>query len=122
MSFRAPKSNYTGDAAQDDLSSEVRRIARTLNGAPFLAGELIRGTASQDGSGTFTDGVACTAGTLVELRHGLGRRALGFLEVTPAHRNTGDPCGLVSEPGDVDLTKAIRFRPVASGTCWVWVF
>lgn len=120
--MRPPKTVRTGDQQADDLSQDVQRLSSSLSSSPFGSGTLITGLPSANGSGVLTDGVTCTAGVPMEVAHGLGRRARGFFEIAHAHRNGGDPCGLVPEPSTADLARVIRFRPSNSGTCWIWVF
>lgn len=120
--FRSPKLVQTGEPQADDLSRELRQVVRTLADSPFAQGRLLTGAPSADGTGHTTDGFACASGVPMQVPHGLGRRALGFIKVAPAHLAGGAALDLVSDPTGVDLAHAIRFVPSATGKCWIWVF
>lgn len=100
-------------AMPDRLSQRVvdglMGLLADLLGEPFLS------------SGRLLEGIACTAGVVRTIDHGLGRRARGWVEVTPADATAR--VGLApSYTADLDLSTQLRVTPTATGTCSVWVY
>lgn len=107
---------HTGDRILDAVQRNVQRPT-----VPFLEGRMLTGT--PDAQGRLSDGIACTAGTAQSIAHGLGRPALGFIEVCPAHiASSASPALRASYASTTNLSREIRFTPGNSGTCWIWVF
>jgi hypothetical protein len=68
---------YTGDQRMDDIQSAKNELARKVGANPLANAASLTGLLQTDGS--TSDGIAFTVGNSVELAHGLGRRASGFV-------------------------------------------
>lgn len=91
------------------LADALRGLADDLAGEPFLA------------EGRLVEDVEFTGGTAAFVDHGLGRRARGWVEVTPADATARVELAPAHD-ATTDLTRHVRVMPTNSGACHVWVF
>lgn len=122
-----PKTTHaqTGDENMDRVQRERDRIAQQFAHMPFANGIAVLGVDDSTQFRGQTDGISFTAGQAREIKHGLGRRPLGFMIINA----TGEAPQLYRD--DANLTTGLETSHLrlvraagAAGTSTVklWVF
>ncbi len=113
---RVVTGNRTGDEAQRNGRDAVARLnAAIFDGAVLLDAEDSR----PPGSGlVFTSGIARS------IAHGLGRKAVGFIETYGADISTAGPVVLyaTAHPAGITSETHVTVTPSGSGTCFLVVY
>lgn len=113
---RAP----SGTAALDPLWTRLREIISFINGSRILHGRLL----TEEPGAVEGSGLAFSAGVARTIPHGLGRRAIGFLEVCGPDLSASGGCGLTAtdHPPGCTSDHYVTIFPDATGRTFVWVF
>lgn len=111
---------HTGDRVQDDAQRAAQDATRTLNGSIFAGGVLIHAETGQPDR----TGLSFTAATARSITHGLGRAAVGWIEVNGADLASAAHVGLrtTAHPSGVSSSTHVTVTPAATGKCFIFVF
>lgn len=110
----------TGDRLGNQAQDVARELARQWGLFPLSGAKLIDAEVGKPAR----TGLVFVAGTARAIQHGLGRKAIGFLEVYGADAVSAARVGLfttVAAAGTSSLTH-VNVTPTSSGTCFLLVF
>lgn len=111
---------HTGNRLLDDAQRLAQEGAQRLNRSIFAGGILLDAEDGQpEGSG-----LAFTSATTRSIAHGLGRKAVGWLEVYGADVPSAAHVGLraTAHPAGVTSATHVTVTPAETGTCLLFVF
>jgi hypothetical protein len=112
---------FTDDRTTDEAQRTAQDLGRKINAHPFMGGVLIDAEAGKP-AGT---GLSFTTGAVRTIAHGLGRKAIGLVEVYGVDvPSPAPPVGLVStaQPTGVSSATHVTVTPTNTGTCFLFVF
>lgn len=111
---------HTGDRKLDEIQRSAQDLTRSVNAAPMSGAVLIHAEVGKPDR----TGLVFAAGTARSIKHGLGRPAIGFLEVYSADVTSAALVGLFAStaPAGVSSDTHVTVTPTASGTCFLVVF
>ncbi len=121
MSGNAPvRRVFIGDRLAQDAQRSGQESARRLNAQIFGGGVLLD---SEPGKPA-TSGLQFTSGVARSIPHGLGRPAVGWIEVYGADLASAAHVGLraTTHPGGLTSATHVTVPPAATGTCFLFVF
>lgn len=111
---------HTGDRILDDMQRAAQDVTRKVNFGVLTNGVLIDAEVGQPAR----TGLSFTAGTARSIKHGLGRKAVGFFEIYGADLASAAHVGLrmTAHPSGVSSSTHVTMTPAATGTCFLLVF
>lgn len=111
---------HTGDHVLDQAQRTAQDTARAINVLPFSGGRLIH---AEDNQPDYT-GLAFVGGHARDIKHGLGRKAIGWIEVYGADLPSANHVGLKAFAHSTGITSAthVTVWPSATGTCFLFIF
>lgn len=111
MSKAPVRSEHTGTRIGDSAQRSGQDAARRLNAQIFDGGKLI-------------SSVVFAAGTPQSIPHGLGRKAVGWIEVYGVDTPSSAHVGLFASAPASGITSAtyVTVTPTNSGTCSLFVY
>jgi hypothetical protein len=116
----APRRVFTGDRLIDEAQQNGRIAIQRQNKAPLMGAVLIDAEIGAP-SGT---GLSFTSGAVRSIAHGLGRRAVGFIETYGADVPSAAIVGLfaTSHPAGISSDTHVTVKATNTGTCSLLVF
>lgn len=111
---------HTGNRVLDDLVRVVLQLVQRLNAFALLGGVLID---AEPGKPSRT-GLSFTSGTAQSIAHGLGRKAVGFFEVSGVDLPSAAHVGLRASamPAGITSLTHVTVTPASTGTAFLYVF
>lgn len=111
---------FTGDRLTDEAQRTGQDAAKALNRTIFAGGVLLTEEPGKP-SGT---GLLFVAGTARSIAHGLGRKAIGFMEVYGADLASAAAVNIrtTTHPPGITSASHVTVTPTNSGTCFLFVF
>ena len=106
----------------EDLYERLRLIEDLLSSHSFLRGRLL--DTEDTANAIVGSGLTFAAGTARSFKHGLNRKAKGFVEVCLASYPSAAYCGLraTQHPPPFSSETHITVTAASSGVCAIWVF
>jgi hypothetical protein len=111
---------FTGDRRIDEAQQNGRTAIQRQNKAPLMGAMLIN---AEIGAPEGT-GLAFTAGAVRSIAHGLGRKAVGFLETYGADVPSSAVVGLfaTTHPAGITSDTHVTVKATFTGTCSLLVY
>lgn len=111
---------HTGDRTLDEAQRTAQDAAAKLNALPFSNGVYLT---AEEGKPAYT-GLQFTASTARSIKHGLGRKAMGFMELYGVDLTSAARVGLfpTAAPSGVSSATHITVTPTSTGSCFLFVF
>lgn len=111
---------HTGQRLLDEAQRSAQESARRLNAHIYAGGLLLH---AESGQPDYT-GLAFTGGTARSIAHGLGRKAVGWIEVYGADLASAANVGLrtTAHPSGITSATHITVTPANTGTAFLFVF
>lgn len=111
---------YTGDRTLDEAQRTGQDAAQKFNNSIFNGGVLL---SSEEGKPPKT-GLLFTVAVARSIKHGLGRKAVGFYEVYGADLPSAAYVGLraTAHPNGISSATHVTITPASTGTCFLFIF
>lgn len=111
---------HTGDHTLDSAQRLAQESARKINDSIFNGGRLLDAEEEKPPR----TGLSFTGGTARSIKHGLGRKAVGFYEVYGADLDSAGHVGLrmTAHPAGISSSTHVTVTPASTGTCFLFVF
>lgn len=111
---------HTGDQVLDQAQRTAQDTARRFNSFPLGEGRLIDAEDNQP----MRTGLSFTGGTARSIKHGLGRKAVGWFEVYGPDLVSTNHVGLrtTAHPTGVTSDTHVTVTPASTGKCFLFVF
>lgn len=111
---------FTGNRLLDEAQQNGRTAVQKQNKAPLMGAVLIDAEiGAPDGTG-----LAFTAGAVRSIAHGLGRKAVGFIETYGADVPSAAVVGLfaAAHPAGISSDTHVTVKATFTGTCCLFVY